>query len=87
LEVGLASAKIIAAFEHCPLLFLAGRAGITVPEDKHDVLLRVTGYNIESRYPEERAAVRKRYTREYTEAELRMIQEVGQWLQSELKPE
>ena len=91
LEKLLKALVVKATEEHAPrthnLLFLAGRAGITVPEDKHDVLLRVTGYNIESRYPEERAVVRKRYTREYTEAELKMIQEVGQWLKSELKLE
>lgn len=77
--------------EHAPrahnLLFLAERAGLIVPEDKRDVLVRVTGYNIETRYPEERAAALKRYTREYSEAELQMIQGVGKWLKSELKRE
>jgi len=90
LEKLLKALVVKATEQHAPrthnLLFLAGRAGIIVPEDKHDVLLRVTGYNIESRYPEERAAARKRYTREYTEAELKMIQEVAQWLKSELEP-
>ena len=89
LEKLLKALVVKATEQHAPrthnLLFLAGRTGITVPEDRHDVLLRVTGYNIESRYPEERAAARKRYTREYTEAELEMIQEVAQWLRSELE--
>jgi len=91
LEKLLKALVVKATEEHAPrthnLLFLAERAGLAVPDDKHDVLLRVTGYNIETRYPEERAAARKRYTREYTESELKMIQEVGQWLKSELKSE
>jgi HEPN domain-containing protein len=90
LEKLLKALVVKATEEHAPrthnLLFLAERAGLAVPDDKHDVLLRVTGYNIETRYPEERAAARMRYTQEYTEAELKMIQEVGQWLKSELKP-
>ena len=77
--------------QHAPrthnLLFLAERADLTLSEDKRDMLMRVTAYNIETRYPEERAAARRRYTREYTEAELKVIHEVGEWLKSKLKRE
>jgi HEPN domain-containing protein len=91
LEKLLKAVVVKATGEHAPrthnLLFLAERAGLAVPDDRHDVLLRVTGYNIETRYPQERAAARKRYTREYTEAEFDVIQEAGEWLKSELKRE
>ena len=77
--------------EHAPrthnLLSLAERAGLTVSEDKRDVLVRVTGYSIETRYPRERSGARKRYTREYCEREIKIIREVGGWLKSELRRE
>jgi HEPN domain-containing protein len=42
--------------EHAPrshnLMLLAERAGLTVSEPRRDILVRVTGYNIEARYPE-----------------------------------
>ena len=48
--------------KHAPrthnLSFLAARAGLAVPKDKQDLLLRVTAYNLETRYPDERAALR-----------------------------
>ncbi len=69
------------------LLFLAKHAGLTVSEDRRGVLMRITGYNIETRYPEELLDVQKRYTREYSEGEIKVIREVGQWLKSELKRE
>jgi HEPN domain-containing protein len=69
------------------LLLLAERAGLTVPEDRRDILVRVTGYNIEARYPEEPLSARKRYTKAYAETERKVIQEVGAWLISELELE
>lgn len=69
------------------LLFLAERSGLTVSEDKRDVLVRTTGYSIETRYPEEYLGARKRYTREYCEREIKVIREVGEWLKSELRRE
>jgi HEPN domain-containing protein len=91
LEKLLKALVVKATGEHAPrthnLLFLAERAGLAVSEDKCDILVRVTGYNIETRYPEERMEARKRYTREYSEAELKVIRGVGEWLRSELKRE
>jgi len=66
------------------LLFLAERAGLTVSEERRDVLVRTTGYSIETRYPSEYAELRNQYTREYCEREIGIIREVGEWLKSEL---
>lgn len=75
--------------EHAPrshnLMLLAERAGLTVSEHRRDILVRVTGYNIEARYPEEHPSARRRYTQAYTETELHIIQRMGAWLKSELK--
>lgn len=35
------------------LLFLAERAGLSISPQQHEVLLRVTAYNIDTRYPDE----------------------------------
>lgn len=66
------------------LLFLAECTGLTVSEERRDVLVRITGYSIEARYPAEYAALRKQYTREYCQREIEIIREVGEWLKSEL---
>lgn len=75
--------------EHAPrihnLLILAERAELELSEERRRQLLRLTAYNLETRYPEERLSLRSRYTKEYAETEIAMIQEIGKWLQSELK--
>jgi HEPN domain-containing protein len=91
LEKLLKALVVKATQQHAPrrhdLLLLAERAGLTVSEDIRDVLVRITGYSTETRYPEERLGVQKRYTREYCEGEIKVIREVAQWLKSELKRE
>lgn len=69
------------------LLVLAEHAGLSVSSQQREALLRVTAYNVDTRYPEDVVATRRRYTREHTENELRIIEETGQWLKSELNQE
>lgn len=69
------------------LLFLAERASLSVSPQQHEVLLRVTAYNIDTRYPDDVEATQRRYTRAYTEKELHLIEEISQWLKSELNHE
>lgn len=75
--------------EHAPrthnLLILAERAELTLSDERREQLVRITAYNLETRYPEDRASLRKRYSREYTEKETTAVKEVGQWLKSELR--
>ncbi|MFW6184924.1 MAG: HEPN domain-containing protein [Chloroflexota bacterium] len=66
------------------LLFLAERARLSLSPERREVLLRVTAYNISTRYPEDIAQARQRYTREFTENELQIVEETGQWLKSQL---
>lgn len=75
--------------EHAPrthnLLILAQRAGVTLSEERREQLVRVTAYNLETRYPEDRASLRGRYSKQYTETEIDTIREVGLWLKSQLQ--
>lgn len=54
LEKLLKALVVQARREHAPrthnLLFLAERAGLALTEEQHNTLLRVTAYNIETRY-------------------------------------
>ena len=66
------------------LLMLAKRANLDLSDERRAQLLRLTAYNLETRYPEERASLRSRYTKTYTETEIETIQEIGEWIKSEL---
>ena len=88
LEKLLKALVVRATGEHAPkthnLLLLAGRAGLRVSDGKRDMLVRVTGYSVETRYPGEAMAARKRYTMDYAHSELGVIREAAEWLRSEL---
>ena len=77
--------------EHAPrthnLLFLAERAHLSLTAEQHDVLLRVTAYNISTRYPDDAAKSKSRYTLEFTVNELNIVEETGKWLKSLLNQE
>lgn len=72
--------------EHAPpihnLLRLAGSAGLKLDEVKADALIRITGFNIEARYPDVKRAFRKKCTAEFTGNQMNVIKEVSQWLKS-----
>jgi HEPN domain-containing protein len=64
---------------------LAELVGITTTENQSDNLIRITAYNLESRYPDEKRSFRKKCTVEFTRNELALIGEVFRWLQSMLQ--
>lgn len=47
-------------------------------------LIRITAFNLESRYPDYKREFRKKCTQEFTEKELKKINEVFLWLKSML---
>lgn len=77
--------------DHAPrthnLLILADRAGLSLSDDRREQLIRITAYNLETRYPEERSALRLRYTKSFTDREIDAIQEVAVWLKSHIRAE
>ncbi len=77
--------------EHAPrthnLLILAERASLALSDDRRQQLVRITAYNMETRYPEDRSLLRERYSRQFTKSEIKVIQEVGSWLKSQYQPE
>jgi hypothetical protein len=47
--------------------------------------MRITAYNLESRYPDEKRSFRKKCSADFTRNELSMIGEIFRWLQSMLQ--
>lgn len=74
--------------EHAPplhnLVRLAKVAGLELDEYRLDALIRITSYNIESRYPDIKAAFRKKCTADFTIKEMQKIKENFQWIKSRL---
>ncbi len=64
---------------------LALQAGLILTKEQHDLLTRVTVYNIKTRYPDERLLFYKRLNRKFTEAELNEIRRIGRWIASQIK--
>jgi HEPN domain-containing protein len=63
---------------------LAKEAGIEMNEVQQSALIRITGFNLESRYPDYKKEFRKKCTRQFTRRELEKIREVSIWLKSKL---
>ena len=74
--------------EHAPpihnLVRLAGIAGLEVDEKTENSLIMVTGFNIESRYPDLKRSFRKKCTQVFTTEQMSEIKRIFQWLRSHL---
>lgn len=66
------------------LLRLAKEAQIEISEEQKQALVRITAFNLESRYPDYKKEFRKKCTFQFTEIELKKINEVFTWLKSKL---
>ena len=67
------------------LMRLAGVAGIDLDEETKEALVTVTGFNIESRYPDFKRSFRRKCTQEFTTEQMKKIKRIFQWLRSHLK--
>ena len=76
-----AKQKQHAPFTH-DLIRLAEKISITLSENHKNALIKITAYNLETRYPEFTREFRKQCTKEYTKKELDEIEETYKWLNS-----
>ena len=67
------------------LLALAELAGISLSDVQKDDLIKITAFNLESRYPDEKRSFRKKCNEEYAGKELQHIEELFVWLMSMLQ--
>ncbi len=72
--------------KHAPYIHnlkrLAELSDIQLSEEKENNLIRITAFNLESRYPDEKRDFRKKCTEVFTKNELIQIEEVFKWLKS-----
>jgi HEPN domain-containing protein len=66
------------------LLRLAEAADLEPNEAQTEALIRITGFNIEARYPDPKREFRRRCTPEYAAEQMATIREVLVWLKSHL---
>ena len=61
---------------------IAKAANLVIPEDILVDLLRITAFNLETRYPDYKKQFRNKCTKQFTAQELDKIHEIYTWLQS-----
>jgi HEPN domain-containing protein len=89
LEKMLKGVCVVKRKEHAPpihnLVRIAGIAGLTLDEEVENALLMITGFNIESRYPDFKRSFRKKCTEEFTIEQMNEIKRIFKWLRLNLK--
>lgn len=66
------------------LLKIAKDAGLQLSVHQENFLLEVTTYNIKARYPDYKQRFARKATREFTQAKMKQIKEIRQWLKQQL---
>jgi HEPN domain-containing protein len=67
------------------LLRLAEAVDLSLSEERKAQFIRITGFNLEARYPDEKRTFRQKCTLTFAENQLREIEEAYQWLMSILQ--
>src|SRR6056297_657428 len=75
--------------EHAPFIHnlqrLAEISDIHLTQDQKDALIKITTFNMETRYPDEKRSFRKKCTKEFTKMEIEEAEEIFKWLESILQ--
>ncbi len=67
------------------LNYLAEIAELIISSEQLELLEIITDFNLEARYPDEKFYFYKKCTREFTESNLKKIEEIKEWLQQQLQ--
>ncbi|MEW6102670.1 MAG: HEPN domain-containing protein [bacterium] len=74
--------------EHAPYIHnlqrLAEISNVSISDDLKDKLIRITRFNIETRYPDEKRKFRNQCSEEFTKNEMSQIEGLYKWLKSML---
>ncbi len=72
--------------EHAPFIHnlqrLAELSGIQLNDAKRDALIKITTFNLESRYPDEKRSFRNKCTEKFTKNEIEATEDIFKWLKS-----
>jgi len=66
------------------LLRLAQETELEITEEQKLALIRITAFNLESRYPDYKREFRNKCTLQFTKLELEKVKEIFKWLKSKL---
>lgn len=66
------------------LLRLAQEAEVETTDEQRQILIRITTFNLESRYPDYKREFRKKCTQQFTRQEMRQVEEIFRWLKLKL---
>ena len=72
-----------AIFSH-NLLLLVNKSNLTIDDDKENKLDLITTFNINARYDDYKRDFNKKCTKEYTEEQIKNIEELRTWLKEQL---
>lgn len=67
------------------LVRLAQQVGLVLNAEQIELLNRITAFNLEARYPDEKRSFRLKCTEPFTSAQLKEIMEIIRWLKSTMK--
>ena len=67
------------------LTYLAERAGLNISQEMLAMLEIIADFNLEARYPDEKFSFYKKCTIEFTETNLREIEEIKEWLLQQIQ--
>jgi len=81
----LLKAILVSKFDEPPpythrLTYLAEKAKLEISPKRMEIMEIITDFNLEARYPDEKFSFHKKCTREFTEANLKKIEEIRKWL-------
>ncbi|HJX50679.1 MAG TPA: HEPN domain-containing protein [Candidatus Nanoarchaeia archaeon] len=67
------------------LTYLAEKTGIAISPERMELLEIITDFNLEARYPDEKFSFHKKCTKEFTETNLKKIEEIREWLLQQIQ--
>jgi HEPN domain-containing protein len=67
------------------LPYLAEKAGLDISQEMLVILESIADFNLEARYPDEKFSFYKKCTIEFTETNLKKIEEIREWLLQQIQ--
>ena len=67
------------------LTYLTEKTGLDISAERLEILEIITDFNLEARYPDEKFSFHKKCTKEFTETNLKKIEEIKAWLLQQIQ--
>jgi len=67
------------------LTYLAEKIDLDLSQERLEMMEIITDFNLEARYPDEKFSFHKKCTKEFTNANMKMIEELKKWLLQQIR--